>query len=34
MGTLKSSDDVDEEVMLPSCSSTRKLFLTHEEWLE
>jgi hypothetical protein len=33
-GTLKSSDDADEEVTPPANSSTGKLLLTHEEWLE
>jgi hypothetical protein len=33
-GTLKSSDDVDEEVRPPGNSSTGKLLLTHEEWLK
>jgi hypothetical protein len=33
-GTLKSSDDADEEVTPPGNSSTGKLLLTHEEWLE
>jgi hypothetical protein len=33
-GTLKSSDDADEEVTPASNSSTGKLLLTHEEWLE
>jgi hypothetical protein len=34
-GTLKSSDDADEEVSLASSdSNTGKLLLTHEEWLE
>jgi hypothetical protein len=33
-GTLKSSDDADEEMTLPSNSASGKLLLTHEEWLE
>jgi hypothetical protein len=33
-GTLKSSDDADEEVTPPVNSSTEKLLLTHEEWLK
>jgi hypothetical protein len=33
-GTLKSSDDADEETTPPSNSASGKLLLTHEEWLE
>lgn len=33
-GTLKSFDDADEEAPPPSNSTTGKLLLTHEEWLE
>lgn len=33
-GTLKSSDDAEEEAPASSNSTTGKLLLTHEEWLE
>jgi hypothetical protein len=33
-GTLKSSDDVEEEAPPPATKTAEKLLLTHEEWLE